>query len=87
VQQSKCLARDRLIVLVVAHHRTTGVGRKNLGRKEMLPRERALARTARADQHDEREFGDGNCAHLARMALIRTYFSRWVNCLLAVETN
>jgi hypothetical protein len=48
-----------LIVLVIADHATTGVRGKNLGGQKVGTRKRTLARSAGADQDDEREVGDG----------------------------
>ena len=48
----------RLVVLVVGDEPAAGVRREDLGRQEVLARERRLARAGRADQHDERELGD-----------------------------
>ena len=42
-------------------HRPASVGREDLGRQEMLARERALARAAGADQDDEAELGISIC--------------------------
>ena len=57
-QHLESLNRDRLVVLVVADHGPAGVGREDLGRLEVPARERALARSAGANQDDEAEAGD-----------------------------
>ena len=47
-----------LVVLVVGDEAAAEVGRDHLGRREVLARERALARARRADQHDEAGIGE-----------------------------
>ena len=53
VQNLERLVGHRLVVLVVADHPPAGIGRKHLGRQEVLAGERALARAAGADEDDE----------------------------------
>jgi hypothetical protein len=59
VEQLEGVARGGLIVLVVADHAAASVGRDDLRRQEMASRERALAGPAGTDEHDERQFRDG----------------------------
>ena len=60
----------RLIVLLVADHRTASVRRQHFGRQEVSARERALAGTAGADEDDEQQVGDSNL-HEAATGLLR----------------
>ena len=60
VQHGERVVRGRLIVLVVRDQSPTEVRRQHLERPKRPPRKRGLPRTRRADQDDEREFGDGS---------------------------
>jgi hypothetical protein len=60
VQHLKGVARGRLVVRIVADQAPAGVRGQDFRRQEVLARERALARPARADQDDERQLGDCN---------------------------
>jgi hypothetical protein len=52
VQDLEGVVRHRLIVFLVADHRTAGVRRQHFGRQEVLAREGALAGSAGADEDD-----------------------------------
>src|SRR5215472_8078960 len=52
--------RCGLIVLVVRHQSATVVGGQNLGGLEVLTSKRGLAAPGRADEQDQREFGNSN---------------------------
>ena len=60
VQRLERGRRDGLIVLVVGHEPAEVVGRQHFRRLEVPARERGLAAARRADEHDERELGDGH---------------------------
>ena len=59
VQHLKGVVGGGLIVLVVADQPAALVGGKRLGGQKMFACKRAFARAARADEHDECEFGNG----------------------------
>src|SRR5258708_13012310 len=59
VKQFKRILRRRLTVLFIRNQSATIIGGQNLRWLEMLSRERALARTGHAGQHDEGKLRDG----------------------------
>jgi hypothetical protein len=68
VQHLEGVGRSRLVVLVVGHEAAAEVGREDLGRLEVLAREGRLPAARRADEHDERELGDGDL-HRSKTAI------------------
>ncbi len=60
VQHLEGVVGRGLVVLVVATQAAAGVGRQHLGRLEVLPRERGLARAAGPIEDDEGQLGDGD---------------------------
>ena len=57
VKQFESRLGDRLVALVIADEGTALVARHDLGGREVLAGKGRLARTGRAAQHDESEFG------------------------------
>jgi len=60
MEQLECGVGRRLVIGIVGHDGAHRIGRENLGRQEVARRERALAGSARTDQHDHRVGGDAN---------------------------
>ena len=59
VQHLEGIVGGGLVVLVVTDQPPAFVGRQRFGGQEMPGRNRTFARTAGADEHDQREFGNG----------------------------
>ena len=60
------VARDSLIVLIIADQTTAVVGRQYLGLQEVLMRKRTLARSTWTDEHDQAKFWNADLHLSAR---------------------
>ena len=69
VESVERLDRDGHVVLVIADQGAEGVGGQHLRGAEMPRRERRFARAARADQHHQRELGNGDLRHRQNTAI------------------
>lgn len=66
VERGSC---RRLVVLVIRDETSAVVGRQDLRRPEVLPRERGLAAARRSDEHDQRELWDPQRRHRVNTAI------------------
>jgi len=60
VQYLERLFSCRLIILIIGYKAPAKIGRKHLGRFELLPGKRRFSAARRADQNDQRKLRDGD---------------------------